>query len=88
MVRKGLKRVVALILAATLMMDTFGIGGAMQTSAQEAEDVAAQENTTADVVAVITTASGATYNQSYTGIAVDGDLYYCFTVENAFIDIQ
>lgn len=42
----------------------------------------------ADIVFVATTADGATYNQSYTGIAVDGDLYYCFTVENAFIDIQ
>lgn len=43
---------------------------------------------TADVVLVFTTAEGATYNQSYKGIAVTGDLYYCFTVENAFIDIQ
>ncbi|MDE5865791.1 MAG: hypothetical protein K2H31_04215, partial [Lachnospiraceae bacterium] len=42
----------------------------------------------ADIVFVATTADGATYNQSYTGIAVDGSLYYCFTVENAFIDIQ
>lgn len=42
----------------------------------------------AEVKAVVTTAAGATYNQSYSGVAVDGDLYYCFTVENAFIDIQ
>lgn len=42
----------------------------------------------ADIVFVAKTAGGATYNQSYKGIAVDGSLYYCFTVENAFIDIQ
>ena len=42
----------------------------------------------ADIVFVATTADGTNYNQSYTGIAVDGDLYYCFTIENAFIDIQ
>lgn len=44
--------------------------------------------TTADVVAVVTTAEGKVYNQSYTGIAVDGDLYYCLSCENAFLDIQ
>ncbi len=43
---------------------------------------------TADVVAVVTTADGATYNQSYTGIAVDGDLYYCLSVEKGFLDVQ
>lgn len=43
---------------------------------------------TADVVAKVTTAEGTTYNQSYTGIAVDGDLYYCLTVDGSFIDIQ
>lgn len=43
---------------------------------------------TADVVAVVTTAAGTVYNQKYTGIAVDGDLYYCLTVEAAFLDIQ
>lgn len=43
---------------------------------------------TADVVAVVTTAAGTIYNQKYTGIAVDGDLYYCLTVEAAFLDIQ
>lgn len=42
----------------------------------------------ADVVAVVTTAAGNVYNQSYKGIAVDGDLYYCLTVECAFLDIQ
>ncbi len=43
---------------------------------------------TADVVAVVTTADGKTYNQSYTGIAFDGDLYYCLTLEKAALDIQ
>ncbi|MCM1188717.1 MAG: hypothetical protein NC541_05430 [bacterium] len=43
---------------------------------------------TADVVAVVTTTAGTVYNQSYTGIAVDGDLYYCLTVDGSFIDIQ
>ncbi|MDE7224789.1 MAG: LamG domain-containing protein [Acetatifactor sp.] len=43
---------------------------------------------TADVKAVVTTADGTVYNQSYTGVAVDGDLYYCLTLECAFLDIQ
>lgn len=43
---------------------------------------------TADVAAVVTTAAGTTYNQKYTGIAVDGDLYYCLTVDGCFLDIQ
>lgn len=43
---------------------------------------------TADVVAVVTCADGTVHNQSYTGVAVDGDLYYCLTLENAFLDIQ
>lgn len=43
---------------------------------------------TADVVAVVTCANGTVHNQSYTGVAVDGDLYYCLTLENAFLDIQ
>lgn len=43
---------------------------------------------TADVVAVVTTAAGTVYTQSYKGIAVDGDLYYCLSVECAFLDIQ
>lgn len=43
---------------------------------------------TADVVAVVTTADGKTYNQSYTGIAIDGDLHFCLTCEKAFLDIQ
>ncbi|MCH5269191.1 MAG: hypothetical protein J1E83_00415 [Lachnospiraceae bacterium] len=43
---------------------------------------------TADVVAVVTTVDGTVYNQSYTGIAVDGDLYFCLTVDGSFIDLQ
>lgn len=43
---------------------------------------------TADVVAVVTTADGKTYTQKYTGIAVDGDVYYCLTCEKSFLDIQ
>ena len=43
---------------------------------------------TADVKAVVTTADGKVYNQTYNGVAVDGDLYYCLTLGNAFLDIQ
>lgn len=43
---------------------------------------------TADVVAEVTTAEGKTYTQSYTGIAIDGDLYFCLTVDGCFLDIQ
>lgn len=43
---------------------------------------------TADVVCDVTTASGETYQQSYTGIAVTGDLYYCLTVDGCCLDIQ
>lgn len=43
---------------------------------------------TADVVAVVTTLNGTVYNQSYTGIAIDGDLYFCLTVDGSFIDLQ
>ena len=43
---------------------------------------------TADVVAEVTTAAGTTYTQSYKGIAIDGDLYFCFTVDGCFLDIQ
>ena len=44
--------------------------------------------TTADVVADVTTASGATYQQKYGNIAVDGDLYFCLTVDNCCLDVQ
>ena len=43
--------------------------------------------TTADVVAVITTTNGAVYTQKYMGVAIDGDLYYCLTVEQAWLAI-
>lgn len=43
---------------------------------------------TADVVAEVTTAEGASYTQKYNGIAVDGDLYFCLTVDGCFLDIQ
>lgn len=48
----------------------------------------ANNGDTADVTAVVTCANGTVYNQSYKGVTVDGDLYYCLTVENAFLDIQ
>lgn len=43
---------------------------------------------TADIEAKVTSAAGTTYTQTYKGIAVDGDLYYCLTVDGSFIDIQ
>lgn len=42
---------------------------------------------TADIVMEITTAEDKKYNLSYKGIAVDGPLYVCLTVEKACIDI-
>ncbi len=44
--------------------------------------------TTADVYATIYAKSGNTYYQKYNGIAVDGDLYYCFTIEGGYIEIK
>jgi hypothetical protein len=44
---------------------------------------------TVDVAFTATTVDGTVYNQSYTGIAVDGDVYFCLTLEKAFLnDIQ
>ncbi|MCR5031601.1 MAG: LamG domain-containing protein [Lachnospiraceae bacterium] len=43
---------------------------------------------TADVAFIAETVSGKVYHQSYTGIAVDGDLYACFTVEGAYISFD
>lgn len=43
---------------------------------------------TADVTAVVVGSDGNTYNQSYPGIAITGDLYYCLSVEAGFLDIQ
>ncbi len=44
--------------------------------------------TTADVVADVTTADGKTYQQKYSNIAVDQDLYFCLTVDACCLDIQ
>ena len=43
--------------------------------------------TTADIVMTITAVDGTVHHQSYTGIAVNGPVYACFTVEKACIDI-
>lgn len=40
---------------------------------------------TAEILANITTAGGKEYFQKYTGITVDGDLYYCLTVEGGYL---
>ena len=42
---------------------------------------------TADVVANVKTLSGAEYFQSYKGIAVTGDLYFCLGVDSSCLDI-
>lgn len=42
---------------------------------------------TADVVCDILTVGGAEYRQEYFNIAVDGDLYFCLTVDRSCIDI-
>jgi len=44
--------------------------------------------TTADVVATVYTKGGTTYTQKYTGIAIDGDLYFCLTVDGSWIEIK
>ena len=44
--------------------------------------------TTADVVCDVTTAAGATYQQSYKDIAVTGDVHFCLTVDGCCLDIQ
>jgi len=46
------------------------------------------KGTTAEVVATVTTKTGTVYTQKYLDIPVDGDLYYCLTVDNSFIDIH
>ena len=42
---------------------------------------------TADVIANVTTLAGAEYYQSYKGIAVTGDLYFCLGVDSSCLDI-
>lgn len=44
--------------------------------------------TTADVVANVTTTTGATYYQKYTGLAIDGDLTCRLTVDGSYLVIQ
>ncbi len=43
---------------------------------------------TADVKAYVTTESGKVYTQTYTGIAVTGDLYFCFVMDGSYILID
>jgi len=43
---------------------------------------------TADIVAVVTTVDGKTYNQSYKGIKTGGDLYACFSCEAAYLNFD
>lgn len=54
----------------------------------DVEVTVSKDGATASVVAVVTTADGKTYTQSYTGIAAEGDLYFCLTVDGCFLDIQ
>ena len=42
----------------------------------------------ADVIAYVTTASGAVYTQKYTGISVDGPLYFCLSCEAAYLSLN
>ncbi|MBR6954696.1 MAG: hypothetical protein IKH77_06640 [Clostridia bacterium] len=42
----------------------------------------------ADVMALIATADGKGLYQTYSGIKVDGDLYFCLVVDNCCLDIQ
>ena len=48
----------------------------------------ANNGTTADVTAVVTTTAGKQYHQYYKGIVIDGPLYFCLTVEGAYIEIE
>ncbi len=43
--------------------------------------------TTADIAAEVTTMAGTVYHQTYTGIAVTGDVYLCLTVDGCCLDI-
>ncbi len=43
---------------------------------------------TADVLAEATTVDGKQFFQSYKGIKVTGDLYFCFVVDNCCLDVQ
>lgn len=60
----------------------------MADMAEATVDVAVTNHgTTADVIATITTKTGKVFHQKYTNIAVDGDLYYCFTADGSCLDI-
>ena len=48
----------------------------------------ANNGDTADVLAVIVTAEGKELYQSYSGIKITGDLYFCLVVDNCCLDIQ
>lgn len=43
--------------------------------------------TTADVIATVTTKNGKVYTQKYLGVTVDGDLYYCLTLDQCYLEI-
>lgn len=53
----------------------------------EVEVAVTNHGTYADVVATVTTVNGKVYTQKYSNIAVDGELYYCFTVDNCWLDV-
>ncbi len=44
--------------------------------------------TAAEVTAVVTTKAGVVYTQKYTDIAVNGDIYWCLTVDSSWLDIH
>ncbi len=67
----------------------FGTADAFKNATHGATVVLKVTNhgTTADIVMEVTALDGKVYHQSYTGIAVTGDVYTCLTVEKACIDI-
>ncbi len=46
------------------------------------------KGTTADIVCDVVSAAGATFQQKYSNIAIDGDLYFCLTVDGCCLDVQ
>lgn len=44
--------------------------------------------TTADIVFTAETTTGTVYHQAYKGIAIDGDLYACFTCEGSYLNFD
>lgn len=60
----------------------------MADMAEATVDVAVTNHgTTAELVATVTTKTGKVFYQKYSNIAIDGDLYYCFTVDGTCLDI-